>query len=172
MPDVAPGEIIEYTIYFLNTGASPATNVVICDPLSEFLDFIPDTYNDETGNDNGLPTDLGIQLQFGSTTPTTYYLTSINDTGILPPGGAGDRGQFVNAGTNLTGVCKVRTAGAGTPDDLLDDTYGDLTSTENTNGVVVVDVTGGNGPAQIPFATEAGVPDNSHGFIRFRVRVK
>jgi len=167
----SPGDQIEYTIYFINTGGTPAQNVRICDPLSQYLEFVPNTYTGGTPTDGGLPTDLGIQLTLGSTTPsttpTTNYLTGIND----PP----DRGRFVNAGVDLTGTCKVRTSGESTP-TLADDVYGDLTAARNPNGVVIVDVTRASGPTELDDVTPpdpAGADDqDAYGFIRFRALVK
>ena len=160
----SPGDEIEYTIYFINTGRSNAQDVRICDPLSKDLEFIPNTYNPGTPTDGGLPTDRGIQLTFGSTTLTTNYLTGIND----PP----DRGQFVNAGVNLTGTCKIRTSDNGTPNDPADDVYVDLNAPLNLNGVVIVNVTRPSSPAVLEAVT-TGVDDRyALGFIRFRARVK
>lgn len=164
----SPGDEIEYTIYFINTGNSPAQSVHICDPLSEYLEFVPNTYNPGTPTDGGLPSDRGIQLTLGSTTPTTNYLTGVSD----PP----DRGQFVNAGVDLTGTCKVRTNDGGTPTDPSDDVYGDLNASLNPSGVVIVDVTRASSPTQLDAVSTPDPADaddqDAYGFIRFRALVK
>ena len=160
----SPGDQIEYTIYFINTGGTPAQSVRICDPLSQYLEFVPNTYTGSTPTDGGLPTDLGIQLTLGS---TPNYLTTIND----PP----DRGRFVNAGVDLTGTCKVRTSGESTP-TLADDVYDHLTAALNPNGVVIVDLTRASGPTELDDVTPPDPADaddqDAYGFIRFRALVK
>ena len=82
----APGDEVEYTIYFLNAGNAPATNVKICDLLSEFLDYVPNTY--------GAAPDEGIQLSFNS---TVTNLTGADDT---------DAGEFVSADIELMGCVR------------------------------------------------------------------
>ncbi|MEB3226244.1 MAG: hypothetical protein VKJ86_10640 [Synechococcus sp.] len=79
----APGDTVEYTIYFLNKGNSAASNVKICDPLSQYLDYIPNSY--------GSAPDLGIKLDLSE--------TSTNLTGIADS----DAGQFINPGFVPTG---------------------------------------------------------------------
>ncbi|MEM8503842.1 MAG: hypothetical protein AAF716_11895 [Cyanobacteria bacterium P01_D01_bin.1] len=48
---VAPGDEVEYTVYYLNTGESDATDVRICDRTPGFTTFVP------TGYDSGPPPD-------------------------------------------------------------------------------------------------------------------
>jgi uncharacterized repeat protein (TIGR01451 family) len=166
--DARPGDTVEYTIYFLNAGTAPANNVRICDPLSKYLDYIPNTYTGETPTDGGLPFDLGLRLTLGNSTPSTVYLTQENDTP--------DRGQFVSPGVDLTGTCITVTNNNGTPLDSSDDTTGDLTGGRNTNGVAIVNVTGNAAgqPTQVDQVTDptGADDDDALGFIRFRARVK
>lgn len=143
---VRPGDILDYTIYYLNAGLDPApANLVrICDRLDPQLEFVPTSFNANSPADGGLPSDKGIALAVGSTTPT-FYLTNIND----PP----DRGEFVNASI-VPPNCNT---------------------SDNPNGTVVVNVTRTTGSPtlpQIPNATGAGTPANSYGFVRFRARVR
>lgn len=166
--DARPDDIVEYTIYFLNAGDAPANNVRICDPLSPYLDYIPNTYSGATATDGGLPFDLGLQLTLGNNTPNTVYLTAQDDTP--------DRGEFVSPGVDLTGTCIAVTNNNGTPLDPSDDTTGALTSVENTNGVAIVNVTGNAAwqPTQVDKVTDPtdGDDDDALGFIRFRAQVK
>ncbi|WP_099239112.1 DUF11 domain-containing protein [Synechococcus sp. BDU 130192] len=94
--EAAPGDIVEYTIYFLNKGISTAAEVKICDPLSRYLTYLPDSYDGFTPVDNGATSteDLGIKLNLGS----DVYLTSAAD---------GDRGRFFSAYTEATGCTGV-----------------------------------------------------------------
>ncbi|MBE7382542.1 MAG: hypothetical protein F6J95_014160 [Leptolyngbya sp. SIO1E4] len=62
---VVPGDDIEYTIYYLNTGLSNATDVRICDRIPEFTTFVPRGYSSGTpaADPSGLPgADRGIVL--------------------------------------------------------------------------------------------------------------
>jgi len=150
--EASPGDTVEYTIYFLNTGNGPATNVKICDRLSPYLTYIPTTY--------GIAPDYGIRLVFGNGSDTRN-LTGAND---------GDLGQLVGAGVGLTGTCKfLNDQGTSTP---ADDTVDDLGAVQNVNGVVLVTPTGGSSPSQLEASTGAGTPNTSYGYIRFRATVK
>jgi len=150
--EASPGDTVEYTIYFLNTGNGPATNVKICDRLSPYLTYIPTTY--------GIAPDYGIRLVFGNGSDTRS-LTGSND---------GDLGQLVGAGVDLTGTCKfLNDKGTSTPDD---DTVDDVGAVQNVNGVVLVTPTGGSSPSQLEVSTGAGTPNTSYGYIRFRATVK
>ena len=111
--EASPGDTVEYTIYFLNTGDANASNVEICDALKPFLTFNPSST---------------IELSFDG---TSTFLTSISGD---------DQGEFVAANTvsgcredngagglqplaNLNGTVKVNlgndvvtsSAGPGTP---------------------------------------------------------
>lgn len=150
--EASPGDIVEYTIYFLNTGDGPATNVNFCDRLSPYLTYVPTTY--------GTAPDLGMRLVFGSDADIRN-LTGVND---------GDLGQFVSAGVDLTGTCKfLNDKGTAT---TTDDTVDDLGSAQNINGVVLVTPTSGTSPTQLDPATGSGTPSTAYGYIRFRATVK
>ncbi len=110
--EAAPGDEVEYTIYFLNAGNAAATNVKICDLLSEFLDYVPNTY--------GAAPDEGIQLSFNS---TVTNLTGADDA---------DAGAFVSADIEPTGC--VRLNGAPPPEFIP------ITAADNQNGTVTVDL--------------------------------
>lgn len=147
---VQPGDVVEYTIYFLSDGGNDATNVQICDLVPANTTFLASAFNGLSPIDGGLPgTDLGMALALGSTTPTAY-LTNVAD---LP-----DRGQFFSARTQPPAACKeppLFTSPA--------------TATSNVGGAVVINVV--TSPITLSKATAPGTPSNSYGFIRFRARV-
>lgn len=141
---VRPGDELEYTIYFLSTGGTPATNISLCDLVPTNTTFIPNAFNGLTPLDKGSsPTaDRGIALGLdGNSLPTapTVYLTSLVGD---------DRGQFFPPGMEPSSSC----------------------SGSNENGAVVINVV--TSPNSLPYATGQGTPSNSYGFMRFRVRVK
>lgn len=150
---VKPGDEVEYTIYFLNTGAG-AKNVSLCDRIPDHMTFVPTGYNSQSG----ASTDTGIGFALNATTlPTnpTVYLTNVNDS---------DRGYYYEPNNSNTPVsCKQ-----------LDATGNVITSgsAANTNGAIVVDIVKGTGAgSELPAATSPGTPTNSYGFIRFKAKV-
>jgi uncharacterized repeat protein (TIGR01451 family) len=109
---VRPGDIVEYTIYFLSNGGRPATNVYLCDLVPDNSTFIPDAFSGLTPEDAGglAGVDRGIAIGLSTTsfpTAPTAYLTNAND---------GDRGRFFAANTTPSVTC----------------------SGTNTNGAIVV----------------------------------
>jgi hypothetical protein len=91
-------------------------------------------------------------------TPTSN-LTNIADS---------DKGRFYPAGsTPNTTVPPVTVCNK--PNTAIP-----LTIDDNTDGLVVVEVVKISDPLPnfLPFATGAGTPTNSYGFVRFRVKVK
>jgi uncharacterized repeat protein (TIGR01451 family) len=140
------GDVVDYTIYFLNTGNATAGNVKICDPLSTLLTYIPNSYDGSTPTDGGGTSNLGIELNFGG---SSVFMTGAND---VP-----DRGQLVAAGVAPTG-CVIQdpnNAGAIIP----------MTAANNNNGTLVVDLT------TVDNATGTGAPNTAYGYIRFRATV-
>ncbi|WP_242046120.1 MULTISPECIES: beta strand repeat-containing protein [Calothrix] len=144
---VKPGDMLEYTVYFLSKGGSDSKNVTICDLVPENTNFQTQGFNSDTGiaiDTGATGTDLGIALGWSSTslpTAPTQRMSSDNTDG--------DRGQFFPANTGTGGA---------------------TCSATNTNGAVIVKVV--SGANTIPKATGAGTPTNSYGFIRFRAKVK
>jgi uncharacterized repeat protein (TIGR01451 family) len=141
---IRPGDILDFTIYFLNAGQGAASNVRVCDRLQPQLEFVPTSFNGLAPRDGGITPDQGIALAVGSTTPTAF-LSNIND----PP----DRGQFVAAPT-VPLNCN-------TADNPNGTVVVDVTRT-----------TGSPTLPQIPNATASGVPATSYGFVRLRARVR
>ncbi|MDX2255926.1 MAG: hypothetical protein NW214_10445 [Pseudanabaenaceae cyanobacterium bins.39] len=157
--NVRPQDEVEYTIYYLNIGLNSANNVRICDPVPANTVYIANAYNGSTPTDGGLPADLGIVLQTGTTVGDRRYLTGIND---------GDRGRYYDP-----------TIGEVTPstgsDRCVQPDNPTLPITSNPNGIVTVNVTRTTGTPtfpSVPNATASGVPPSSYGFVRFKVRVK
>jgi uncharacterized repeat protein (TIGR01451 family) len=147
---VKPGDVLEYTIYFLSSGSVPITNVNICDLVPENTTFIPTAFNNLTPKDGGLAgADYGMMLTIGS---TTKYLSNVADSP--------DRGEYLAPGITPSSSFQC--------------------SASNTNGAVLVKIvsktTPVSTPAQpgetLPNATGAGTPNNSYGFVRFRAKVK
>ncbi|MFN5067701.1 MAG: isopeptide-forming domain-containing fimbrial protein [Aphanizomenon sp.] len=148
---VEPGNILEYTIYFLSVGGVPAANTKICDLVPDGLEFVPTGFNNDTGISPNTGSDFGIVLGWDST-----------NTGSLP-----------SPATPLSGASLLRLTGVGDADGGEFFAAGATPSTTctaaNTNGAVVVVVGGATG---IPKATAPGTPTGAYGFFRFRAKVK
>ena len=160
---VEPGDILEYTIYFLSVGGVPAANTKICDLVQDGLEFVPTGFNSDTTipSDSGITTttaDFGIVLGWNSTNPS----------GLPSPA------------TPLTGSYLLRLTGAGTDTDAGEFFAAGVTppptsatcAATNTNGAIVVKVGGSTPAAGIPQSTGVGTPVGSYGFFRFRAKVK
>ncbi|NJK34670.1 MAG: DUF11 domain-containing protein [Oscillatoriales cyanobacterium SM2_2_1] len=141
---IRPGDILDYTVYFLNAGQGLATNVRVCDRLEPQLEFVPTSFNGQSPNDGGIIPEQGIALAVGSTTPTAF-LSNIND----PP----DRGQFVATPT-VPPNCNTSD------------------NPNGTVVVNVTRTTGSPTLPQVPNATAPGTPPTSFGFVRFQARVR
>jgi trimeric autotransporter adhesin len=129
---VQTNDVIEYTIYFLNTGGRDAKTARVCDDIKPNQAFQPDKY----------ATGKGITVQMGNTATT---LTNTNDPTT-------DRGQYIAVGGTFPTNCGLTT----------------------TNPAIVVDLAGSAGTPSltaVPFATGAGAPLNSYGFVRFTTKV-
>ena len=151
---VEPGNILEYTIYFLSVGGVPAANTKICDLVPDGLEFVPTGFNNDTGISPNTGSDFGIVLGWDST-----------NTGSLP-----------SPATPLSGASLLRLTGVGDGDGGEFFAAGATPSTTctatNTNGAVVVVVGGTTAATGIPKATAPGTPTGSYGFFRFRAKVK
>jgi uncharacterized repeat protein (TIGR01451 family) len=150
---VKPGDTIEYTIYYLNTGGRNAKSVRICDRLNANQTFYPDTYPDSTfiqnNTTNPNPIGAGMQVQKGISAALT--LTNTSDS---------DGGQFVAATSPVTALptnCKSVT---GAPN--------------NDYGALILDlVTNPSSPnlTTLPGRTGQGTPNDSFGLWRFITKV-
>ncbi|MFN5239427.1 MAG: isopeptide-forming domain-containing fimbrial protein [Aphanizomenon sp.] len=148
---VEPGDILEYTIYFLSAGGVPAANTKICDLVPDGLEFVPTGFNNDTGISPNTASDFGIVLGWDSTNTGSLPspATPLSGASLLRLTGVGDAdgGEFFAAGTTPSTTCTAA----------------------NTNGAVVVVVGGTTG---IPKATAPGTPTGAYGFFRFRARVR
>ncbi|XGV98439.1 MAG: DUF11 domain-containing protein [Leptolyngbya sp. BL-A-14] len=84
---IKPGDLMEYTIYFLSNGGAAATNINLCDLVPSNSTFVPDAFSN-------LP-ESGINLTIGS---TSTNLTNVPDS---------DEGQFFNAGATPSVSCST-----------------------------------------------------------------
>ena len=143
-----PTQTIEYTVYFLSNGAADATNVTICDLVPANTTFVSGAY----GSNRDIAFLNSAPLQ---TTPSVF-LTGLPDSDI---------GNFYQPNVLPPTTCRQPITNA------------TLTASDNTNGLVVVDVvrritTIPLPPTEfLPFATGAGTPARSYGFVRFTVNV-
>jgi uncharacterized repeat protein (TIGR01451 family) len=99
-PPVKPGDEVEYTIYYLNSGENRATQARVCDQLDASLDF--QTQFDST---NSATLDKGIALVPGTSTPPQYLSNSGADTDagrLTTPSLATSCNLAANSGTNLS----------------------------------------------------------------------
>ena len=144
-----PLDEIEYTIYFLSAGTSPAQGVAICDRVPNHQTFVPDGYNALTSAPNGDPTSYrGIAVSYSG----NLFSYTNNDDGdtakFYPPGSA--LPSVCGTGTNISGAILVNIGTGAT-----------ATNTTSQGG------TGGT----IPNATSPGAPTTSYGFVRFKAKV-
>jgi uncharacterized repeat protein (TIGR01451 family) len=151
---VEPGDILEYTIYFLSAGGVPAANTKICDLVPDGLEFVPTGFNNDTGISPNTGSDFGIVLGWDSTNTGSLPspATPLSGASLLRLTGVGDAdgGEFFAAGTTPSTTCTAA----------------------NTNGAVVVVVGGTTAATGIPKATAPGTPTGAYGFFRFRAKVK
>ncbi|WP_181357687.1 beta strand repeat-containing protein [Stenomitos frigidus] len=82
---VRPGDVLEYTIYFLSAGSVPSTNINLCDLVPTNSTFVPNSFS-------GAP-ESGINLTIGA---TSTNLTNVPDS---------DEGQFFNPGATPSVSC-------------------------------------------------------------------
>lgn len=138
---VLPGDELEYTIYYLNTGLGDATNVLMCDRVPAYTSFFPTGYSDASspspasGGISGA--DRGIVLAEGT---SEVSLTNVvdGDTGYYF--GPGEDPQFTFPGISCNG--------------------------DSSNGTVVVGV-----PNTVLPASGSGTPATSYGYMRFKAKV-
>jgi uncharacterized repeat protein (TIGR01451 family) len=142
---IKPNDIVEYTIYFLSAGDSAAQNVLFCDRVPTNATFIPTTFN-SLPNPNATNSDRGIAVDIGGSL-TAYTNAGDNDLAEYFPPGIEPSSKA--AYSNIS--CGKDSNNQPIP---------------NQNGAVVVKL------GTIENATSVGQPANSHGFVRFRARVK
>ena len=93
---VAPGDEVEYTIYFLSTGNEPANNVLFCDRVPDKQIFISDSFNSLTPDPAGVTGEnRGIEV-FTNGASRSY--TNI---------GGDDTAQFYPPESGLPPACNI-----------------------------------------------------------------
>jgi uncharacterized repeat protein (TIGR01451 family) len=136
-----PGDLVEYTIYFLSNGTDDIKNVQLCDRIPTNTTFEPDTYTTGKGILFGWDSSGGAIPDPANSTPSAIKVALTNTADA-------DTGTFFAAGA------PVPTTPCG--------------GTSNPNGAIVVSI---GSSTVIPAATGSGAPKNSYGFIRFKVKV-
>jgi uncharacterized repeat protein (TIGR01451 family)/fimbrial isopeptide formation D2 family protein len=141
---IKPNDIVEYTIYFLSAGDTGAQNVLFCDRVPTNATFIPNAFNNLPGPNT--TSDRGIAVDIGGSL-TAYTNTSDNDLAeYFPPG----------IEPNSKAIYSNISCGKDSNNQPI----------PNQNGAVVVRL------GTIQNATSVGEPATSHGFVRFRARVR
>jgi uncharacterized repeat protein (TIGR01451 family) len=142
--NVRPGDMVEYTIYFLSNGEGVANNVSICDLIPEKQTFIPSIamWTGAAAVPSAAGGSIGSNRGIvGRVNDQTVSYTNLADS---------DTARYYPAGTTLPNACRPSPS-APIPN--------------NTNGAVVVDF----GTIVNPINITAS--EKSHGFMRFRTRV-
>ncbi|MEM8721275.1 MAG: GEVED domain-containing protein [Cyanobacteria bacterium P01_G01_bin.39] len=112
---VTPGDVIEYTIYYLSNGSDTAQNVLVCDPIPENTEFIANDFDTLPGATGGISgTDRGLVWEYNGVTES---LTNGND---------GDNGYYFAPGVDPTTVAALSNVNCG--------------GVANNNGSVVVNL--------------------------------
>ena len=99
LPDlINSGEVVEYTIYFLNDGFVPTSNVEICDPIPPPTEFAPDSFAEGQGIQFDPPDDpTVITLTNADDGDIGRFLSPLTPSNACPENSAGDQGAvFVN----------------------------------------------------------------------------
>lgn len=141
--DVAPGDEVEYTVYFLSSGGSPVRDVKFCDLIPANTTYLDGSI--QLGYDTGT-------LANPSGSGTILTDTDVNDDGGIFYLADGSRGTAPS-------ICTNANANGGN----------DSNPATNDTGAVFVQIV--NASTNMPNATGAGTPAGSYGFVRFRVTV-
>jgi trimeric autotransporter adhesin len=109
---IKPKDSIEYTIYFLSTGESAATNVLLCDRVPDNVTFVPRAFSNTSivadtvgsvGVDRGIAVNLGGTLKSYTNSAdgdfAQYFPPGIDPTAVFPKVNCG--------GTNTNGAIVV-----------------------------------------------------------------
>ncbi|BAY61052.1 hypothetical protein NIES22_11130 [Calothrix brevissima NIES-22] len=140
---IIPGDVIEYTIYFLSAGNVTAKNALFCDLVPANTTFNSTAFNTGVTPDPSGSGDRGIAINLNG---SVKAYSNADD---------GDIAQYFLPGVEPT-----------TKYPKIDCDGDPNTTIPNTNGAVVVNL------GDVPNATASGTPTNSYGFVRFRAQVK
>ncbi|MGL5831888.1 MAG: GEVED domain-containing protein, partial [Waterburya sp.] len=150
VPQVKPGDEVEYTIYFLSNGDIAAKDVKICDAIPDNMTFNKHSYG----------TEVGISLALD---PTNLPNNTNKDLSNLI---GDDEGSFYAPGTNPPlNLCKKHDPND--TDNLVPHNLISVDGSNNLSGTVLIHLIN-----PLPPATASGTPPNSYGFVRFRAKVK
>ncbi len=84
---IKPNDSIEYTIYFLSTGDSPANNVLLCDRVPSNVAFIPTTFNSYVAQStNSVNDSRGVLALINGTTASYTNVADGDAVRYFPPG--------------------------------------------------------------------------------------
>jgi uncharacterized repeat protein (TIGR01451 family) len=143
--NVKPKDSLEYTIYFLSAGDSPANNVLFCDRVPANVTFNPNTFTNTTANPSGVARGIAV-----SSNGNLNYYTNV---------GGDDIAQYFPPGIEPSTIYPNISCGKDATSQSL----------PNNNGAVVVNL--GNRPQ----ATGTKATDDAagaYGFVRFQGLVK
>ncbi len=140
-----PGDVIEYSIYFLSSGNVAATGAQLCDRVPNKQTFVPKGYNSLSAATGGNGSDRGIEVSYNGSDKS---YTNTPD---------GDTAQYFERGVvPLPAVCG-----------------GDLNS--NPTGAIVVNLgQGATGTAGGSLPNAMNTPNTdakTYGFVRFKAKV-
>jgi hypothetical protein len=104
---VKPGDIIDYTIYYLSNGDRPVNNGKFCDLVPVYTSYEPQGFNGKTPLGLGSLPNVDVGIQFDKE-GSTSYLTSISgdDVGSIIPKNA-DLSVYKCSGSNVNGAVVV-----------------------------------------------------------------
>jgi uncharacterized repeat protein (TIGR01451 family) len=140
---VQPGDVIEYTVYFLNAQGANASEVRVCDRIVGEQQFVSDAYG--VGQD--------IEYQLGTSPNPVQYLTKASLTSV-------DRGELnVSTGT-IVGCPAPSITGNNNGTVIVDVTSPTLSTSTGQVNII-----------SLPGATAPGTPISSYGYFRFKAKV-
>lgn len=142
-----PGDVVEYTVYFLANGDFDVVNATICDVLLQNNDrgeFVADSFG----------RDRGITLQFGdkpvdANAPFDLILSNLTDS---------DQGEFILPGDDAPRACNSPIFGG--------DYSTNLPGNKNSSGSVVVNL-----PKISHLGNNSFGSTPAYGAIRFRIKI-
>ena len=109
--NVEPGDVVEYTIYYLATGNAPVTNVKLCDRVPEGTDYVPESMVLFTNSSTSNLTDTDIDTDGGE------LLVAGDNTGVPCPGSNTNGTVLVNLAPSP--ALLPNATGPGTPTDAF-----------------------------------------------------
>ncbi|NJN01727.1 MAG: DUF11 domain-containing protein [Leptolyngbyaceae cyanobacterium RM1_1_2] len=110
-PLLSPGDEVEYTVYFINSGSGEAANVAICDPIPVGTTYTAGSL--QLDDASVPPLGAGVSLTDASDGDAGVFLSALTPNLACPGGNASRQGAtFVTVGTvgiNQVGFVRFRT---------------------------------------------------------------